>query len=444
MVTKNVLIISLDWTKVGGAENYAINLKQGLEELGHNVTIMSYVNSLDVNSNYDILLDKNTNFNAYKSLINSADIIYLNGAGNYLEDKKNTHNYLDLIKLIGKSNAIKFLMIHGPRQFTHTPLFNKILKNAKIDLLLTTRQSVIKQLDNYLDVNNKHYLDKIKILEIPVDLSNINDFVGLNLDSIVMTSRVTPYKHQDKLIKLCNKVNLNAIIYGFNKNTTNQKELQYYNKLKQLGKFKHFEIFTNEMLPNILSKYSFHANLSDYSDKNDDLARETTTIEAIKYGCIPIVSKQTSDGFTHLKDAFIIDIKADLTQQAKELKKFMQLPLYKLKKIHNNAIQIIKVHDRINIANKLIQYAELINQNKTGVDFALEKVLAIRKNRRQIYGDGFLTAKDRHFVTMILEKVNRMETIYEAGNNNYEKLEDTLIDLTNYALMYLEVLLRRS
>lgn len=447
MDIKKILILSLDWTKVGGAENYAINLKHGLIDAGHSVTIMAYVNKLDVNSEYDIMINKNTNFESFKSIIFDADLIFINGGGNYEEDKYNEPAYYKLLEIIGISRATKMLLIHGPRQFTHTKYFNLILQTANVDKLLVTRKSVINYLDNQLMTENKHLLHTTEILKIPVDMTTEQKFMSKckhyfnNVHTILMTSRVTPYKKQFELAELCKKEKIVFDIYGINTNTDNEKENVYINKLNNTNNCSLHRLFCKAELDEIHANHMFHANVSDYSDKINDYALETTSIEAITRGCIPIVSNQMSEGLTHLKDSFIVDFGNKKT--SKELSAFINQGANKLKTIHENALKVIKNNNRNLVANTLIKYLNSIEDDKNGVDLALKKTLQIRKNRRKMYGDGFLTAKDMFFVSMISEKTARLNYLYESGNNQYEKLEDTLIDLANYALMYLEVQLRK-
>lgn len=75
----------------------------------------------------------------------------------------------------------------------------------------------------------------------------------------------------------------------------------------------------------------------------------------------------------------------------------------------------------------------------TGYDKALNKVLQIRKERQKIYGDGWKNMQEYEFVAFIKNKCGRLEHLFLNGNSNYEKIDDTLIDLINYCLFYLEV-----
>lgn len=84
-----------------------------------------------------------------------------------------------------------------------------------------------------------------------------------------------------------------------------------------------------------------------------------------------------------------------------------------------------------------------ITLNQSYVD-ALKKVIEVRSSRRKMYGDTYINSKDRFFVTMIEEKANRMAHIFDNGVNSYEKTEDTLIDIANYAIMYLDNLQQRK
>jgi len=85
---------------------------------------------------------------------------------------------------------------------------------------------------------------------------------------------------------------------------------------------------------------------------------------------------------------------------------------------------------------------------KTGYIDALKNAIDIRLNRQKLYGDGFLDAKDRFFMVMLEEKIARATYIFDnpekRNEDNYEKIEDTLLDLVNYSLMWLQVLHNRG
>jgi len=81
----------------------------------------------------------------------------------------------------------------------------------------------------------------------------------------------------------------------------------------------------------------------------------------------------------------------------------------------------------------------------TGYDKALNAVIKVRKHRQKIYGDTWKDAKEYELVAMLKQKVGRLEHQFVTKKlNNYEKAEDNLIDLVNYALFLLENLMGRS
>lgn len=74
---------------------------------------------------------------------------------------------------------------------------------------------------------------------------------------------------------------------------------------------------------------------------------------------------------------------------------------------------------------------------------ALKKVIEIRQQRQKIYGDDWKKAKNYRLISMIMEKAERLERLaLNTATNDYEKIEDTLIDEINWSLMLLENILR--
>lgn len=75
----------------------------------------------------------------------------------------------------------------------------------------------------------------------------------------------------------------------------------------------------------------------------------------------------------------------------------------------------------------------------TGVDDALMRVIKIRRQRRKIYGDSWKDVPLWQHVAFILEKARRLENLtFSKKTNNYEQIEDTLIDLIVYSLFALQ------
>lgn len=75
---------------------------------------------------------------------------------------------------------------------------------------------------------------------------------------------------------------------------------------------------------------------------------------------------------------------------------------------------------------------------ETGYETALEQVIAIRLQRKKIYGDVWKQQKDYRLVAMVMEKADRLEKLVFSEENNYENIQDTLIDCINYSLFLLQ------
>ena len=71
---------------------------------------------------------------------------------------------------------------------------------------------------------------------------------------------------------------------------------------------------------------------------------------------------------------------------------------------------------------------------------ALSKVLEVRANRQQLYGDDWKKSTDTELYVMIKEKFNRLTRFVMNPNlkTTYEKKVDTLIDLINWSLFMLQ------
>lgn len=68
----------------------------------------------------------------------------------------------------------------------------------------------------------------------------------------------------------------------------------------------------------------------------------------------------------------------------------------------------------------------------------INKVLAKREERRKQYGDKWVNDPIDYDIWMLWGKVGRaIHLLKKENENEYEKLEDTLIDLVNYALFAL-------
>ena len=76
-----------------------------------------------------------------------------------------------------------------------------------------------------------------------------------------------------------------------------------------------------------------------------------------------------------------------------------------------------------------------------GYNEALEKVLAVRKDRQKQYGDNWRNMDEIQFLGLMKNKIMRLETMFKNPefSKHYENKQDALIDLINYALFYLQL-----
>lgn len=80
-----------------------------------------------------------------------------------------------------------------------------------------------------------------------------------------------------------------------------------------------------------------------------------------------------------------------------------------------------------------------IDENDLGIEYvgALNKVLEIRKNRKQLYQNTFLEDEYDFLIMKLQDKLKRAKinlTSENISNHSYESVEDSLIDLCNYAI----------
>lgn len=88
---------------------------------------------------------------------------------------------------------------------------------------------------------------------------------------------------------------------------------------------------------------------------------------------------------------------------------------------------------------------DIIEENKQMLDLvsyniALNKVLKIHVDRRKKYGDSWVNDKEYQIMGLVKEKVDRLEMNFLNPSKNYESKEDTLIDLINWSLFYLQLI----
>jgi len=83
----------------------------------------------------------------------------------------------------------------------------------------------------------------------------------------------------------------------------------------------------------------------------------------------------------------------------------------------------------------------IINENEVGKEYIeeLEEIIKIRKDRKKIYGNSFLTEKPESLLTIIKGKISRF-----INSNDLENRKDSLRDCVNYIIFLLCVLNKRK
>ena len=77
--------------------------------------------------------------------------------------------------------------------------------------------------------------------------------------------------------------------------------------------------------------------------------------------------------------------------------------------------------------------------DEAGYVHALEAVLKTRLERKKLYGNSWMNDTDEMLLQMIKQKLGRFEALKDNTTSDaYEKVEDTLVDLVNYALFLLQ------
>lgn len=67
----------------------------------------------------------------------------------------------------------------------------------------------------------------------------------------------------------------------------------------------------------------------------------------------------------------------------------------------------------------------------------INEVIELRKQRQKAYGDRWIELEFEGHSWHVIDKANRLKYMLINGNNDYEKAEDTLKDLINYAMFAL-------
>lgn len=78
---------------------------------------------------------------------------------------------------------------------------------------------------------------------------------------------------------------------------------------------------------------------------------------------------------------------------------------------------------------------------QTGYEEALKKVIDIRINRKKFYGDSWKSDSFEMIRNSIENKAGRLKVLEPKNKEFKDKIEDTLIDLINYSLFYLQNLI---
>ena len=88
---------------------------------------------------------------------------------------------------------------------------------------------------------------------------------------------------------------------------------------------------------------------------------------------------------------------------------------------------------------------EIKAENELGIEYieAITKVIAIREDRRKIYGDSFLQESMNNILAIIDGKRNRFNVLRNT-NPSHPKTEDEIIDIINYYLFLLCLINKRN
>jgi hypothetical protein len=115
-----------------------------------------------------------------------------------------------------------------------------------------------------------------------------------------------------------------------------------------------------------------------------------------------------------------------------------------IKKKHTQ--QKLRVTNRNKNSNRNHIQSNLRLTSSLGYLKALEEVLKIRLERRELYGDSWKENKDWELLAFIKNKVGRLEDFILNKNvsKNYENEIDCLKDLINYSLFLLENKLKEN
>ncbi len=87
------------------------------------------------------------------------------------------------------------------------------------------------------------------------------------------------------------------------------------------------------------------------------------------------------------------------------------------------------------------------NEKKYGKEYlaALNLILKVREDRRNIYGESWQDMSTQECYFHLKNKFERLTILKENKKiNNYENIQDTLIDLANYTLFMLAILQKQK
>lgn len=75
------------------------------------------------------------------------------------------------------------------------------------------------------------------------------------------------------------------------------------------------------------------------------------------------------------------------------------------------------------------------------LDIVLNELKELLLKKNQDYGDSFLKTLvefgDVAFLVRVMDKVNRLVSLWKGGRSNFESFEDTVKDLAGYCVLYL-------
>lgn len=151
-------------------------------------------------------------------------------------------------------------------------------------------------------------------------LSDPGEYYGQKVDRIVTSCRMTTRKRVLELVKQAEKLNQ----AGFEIDVWGADATWFYvSKLKELQSpsWNYHGSFLRDQLSSILGPAKYHYNCCYLSRGTLTPRIETSTIEAVSYGCCPILSRATVPEWVTDEMAVLVDT-SDLSDLAERLTKF--------------------------------------------------------------------------------------------------------------------------